>query len=199
MTYSEFFQIAKDKPWKVIPCHSGTECWCRIITTEEPIVGDDEELNITSWGSISTEFAEYLVELHNKNIGLNNPLSFKSKEEMFTFLYESAFGRELIDECVCDLENFTDREINREVERRGYYYFEDESDIKNYAEDSMDLYVFDRDYEIIDWVKENSSTDDELTTSAPVGIYRSDCIDLINKIAEEHGWEWLHCKLQTIC
>jgi hypothetical protein len=198
MTYSEFFEIAKDKPWKVVPCHSGTECWCRLIEVCGLERSDDEDSYINNSASIPKEFAEYLVELHNKNIGPKNPLSFKSKEEMFTFLYESAFGRELIDECVCDLENFTDREINREVERRGYYYFEDESDIENYVEDSMDKYVFDDGSDIEDWVKENSSTYDELTTSGPSGNYRSDCIESINEIVETRGWEWLHRRLELM-
>jgi len=71
MTYSEFFETAKDKPWKVIPCHSGTDCWCRIITTEEPVQDDGEDLNISSWGSIPKEFAEYIVNLHNQNLKAN--------------------------------------------------------------------------------------------------------------------------------
>jgi len=126
-------------------------------------------------------------------------LTFNSKEEIFEYLINEYLSVDLIKHGCVAISDYDDSVLSEEVQARGYYYFEDESDIKNYAEDSMDLYVFDRDCEIIDWVKENSTELDELTTSAPVGMYRPDCIELINKIAEEHGWEWLHCKLQTIC
>ncbi len=69
MTHVEYFEIAKQQLWKVNECSTGAECWCRIITTEEPIyTNDDEQLNITGWGSISKEFAEYIVKIHNENL-----------------------------------------------------------------------------------------------------------------------------------
>ena len=68
MTYSEYFEIAKTQSWKSIPCHSGTDCWCRIITTVEPILDNEEELHLTTWGSVCKDAAEYIVELHNKSL-----------------------------------------------------------------------------------------------------------------------------------
>lgn len=198
MTYSEFFEIAKDKPWKAIPCHSGTECWCRIITVEDFERPDNEDSHISSWGSISKEFAEYLVELHNQTLESNSQLRFNSKEELFEFIQVNYEGRTLIDNEVCNIENFTDVELEREVEARGYYYFEDDSDIETYVEYSMDKYIFDSESDIIDWVKLNCSDFDELTTTASTGMYKSDCISLINDIAEKNGWEWLHRKLEIM-
>lgn len=125
-------------------------------------------------------------------------LTFNSKAQIFDWLSQEDYGRTLIDAGIVELDQLTDKELEAAVEARGYYYFETESDIEDYVEDSMDKYVFDDESDIEEWAKENSEFYNELTTSAPVGMYRSDCIDLINKIAEEHGWEWLHCRLESM-
>jgi len=198
MTYSEFFEIAKDKPWKVIPCHAGTECWCRIITVEEFERPDNEDSHISSWGSISKEFAEYLVELHNQNLKEPSNLRFNTNQELFEYLNEECLSTDLITNNCVSISDFDDSAVEKEVEARGYYYFEHESDIKDYVEDDMNLYVFGQDSEIIDWIKENTDELEELTTSAPAGMYRTDCISLVNEIVEEHGWEWFHRRLELM-
>ena len=76
MTYSEFFETAKVKPWKVIPCHSGTECWCRIIEVCDLERSNDEDSYINNSGSIPKEFAEYIVNLHNQNLKSNGKTDF---------------------------------------------------------------------------------------------------------------------------
>lgn len=60
-------------PWKVVPCFTGPECWCRMIavetyTGEKGI--DENDLIIIGSASINTEMAEYIVNLHNES--LNN-------------------------------------------------------------------------------------------------------------------------------
>ncbi len=133
----------KNKTWKVIPCHSGTECWCRIIVVDDLIRSDEGDPNINNSGSISKEFAEYIVDLHNKNLNESTDLRFNTNAELFDFLQVNFEGRTLINNDVCNIEDFTDNEIEKEVKARRYYYFEDESDIQDYVEDSMNLYVFD--------------------------------------------------------
>ncbi len=72
MTYEEAQEHSLTVRWKSTTCSSGEECWCRILTTEEPIMydshhgGSGEELYIAASGCIPTIYAERIVELHNK-------------------------------------------------------------------------------------------------------------------------------------
>jgi hypothetical protein len=125
-------------------------------------------------------------------------LTFNSNEEIFDWLSQEDYGRTLVDNGIIEMDDLTDNELEEAVGARGYYYFESETDIENYVEDVMGKYVFDRPDDVVDWAKENSDDFDELTTSASVGMYRSDCIELINKIVEEHGWEWFHRRLELM-
>lgn len=69
MTYEEFFDIAKTRPWKVTECFSGPDCWCRIIKCDPPVLDyDGEELTINTAGSMNKLECEYIVELHNQNL-----------------------------------------------------------------------------------------------------------------------------------
>ena len=125
-------------------------------------------------------------------------LTFNSNEEIFEYLNDECLSVDLINNDCVSISDFSDSVIGKEVEARGYHYFEDESDIETYIEDSMGKYVFNDESDIQDWVSENIYSEDELTTSAPVGMYRSDCIGLINDLVEEHGWEWLHRRLELM-
>jgi len=56
--------------WKTEECPSGAECWCRVITTAEPMVDEDgNEMYIAAAGCVPKDNAEYIVELHNKRLG----------------------------------------------------------------------------------------------------------------------------------
>jgi hypothetical protein len=71
MTYQEAYKKALEVKWKVGPCFSGEQCWCRIIMPEIPIKFDKddiEEVQIVSSASINKDMAEYIVELHNNNL-----------------------------------------------------------------------------------------------------------------------------------
>jgi hypothetical protein len=66
-------------PWKLDLCNSGETCWCRIILPSEKIlyknkVGDTERVDefeyIIPDGSIDKETAEYIVDLHNDEVDL---------------------------------------------------------------------------------------------------------------------------------
>lgn len=69
MTYKEAKEKAKVVRWKVDICHTGEDCWCRIIVPEEPIEydyhNDKETYEIVSAGAIDREFAEQIVSEHN--------------------------------------------------------------------------------------------------------------------------------------
>jgi hypothetical protein len=74
-------------PWKLDLCNSGETCWCRIILPSEKIlyknkVGDTERVDefdyIIPDGSIDKETAEYVVELHNREVELQQ----KSKKRL---------------------------------------------------------------------------------------------------------------------
>lgn len=41
MTHEEAKKKSFEVKWKTKPCHSGEECWCRIIVPETPIVYDN--------------------------------------------------------------------------------------------------------------------------------------------------------------
>jgi hypothetical protein len=76
MTYKEAKQELYKRPWKAITCSQGESCWCRIIETVEPIEyqinkSEEDEIRfdliseVVPMGAIDSEFAEYVVTLHN--------------------------------------------------------------------------------------------------------------------------------------
>ena len=55
--------------WKVKPCPTGENCWCRMIEPIEPIKDENgEDLYIAGAGVIKKADAEYIVKLHNENL-----------------------------------------------------------------------------------------------------------------------------------
>jgi len=71
MTYQEAYKQALEVEWKVEPCFSGEQCWCRLIVPKVPIKFDKddiEEVCIVSSASINKAMAEYIVKLHNNKI-----------------------------------------------------------------------------------------------------------------------------------
>ena len=69
LTYKEAQEKSLTVRWKVSFCPQGENCWCRIIEPEEKISdSDDNEIYIVGSGEMSRIYAEYLVDLHNKNL-----------------------------------------------------------------------------------------------------------------------------------
>lgn len=76
MNYEDAIKLSFSVPWKIEECLSGKECWCRGVVPAEPILfklnesaAKEEELTIIDYAVVPKEYAEYFVELHNKNIG----------------------------------------------------------------------------------------------------------------------------------
>jgi hypothetical protein len=76
MKRSEAIKELYNRPWKISTCSSGESCWCRIVELVEPVEyqvntkeGDEVRFDTISevvpMGAIDTEFAEYVVNLHN--------------------------------------------------------------------------------------------------------------------------------------
>lgn len=72
--YDEAKKHSLTVPWKLLFCHTGRNCWCRIIVPVNPIkykdkIGDTERISEIDYiipdGSIDKETAEYFVNLHN--------------------------------------------------------------------------------------------------------------------------------------
>jgi hypothetical protein len=85
--YDEAHKYSLTIPWKIELCNTGESCWCRIILPTENIlyknkVGDIERVDefdyIIPDGSIDKETAEYVVELHNRKVELQQ----KSKKRL---------------------------------------------------------------------------------------------------------------------
>ena len=85
--YDEAHKYSLTIPWKIELCNTGESCWCRIILPTENIlyknkVGDIERVDefdyIIPAGSIDKETAEYVVELHNREVELQQ----KSKKRL---------------------------------------------------------------------------------------------------------------------
>ena len=71
LTYDEVVNKAFNKSWKIETCAMGEDCWCRMITTEEPLIFDNDEVYfIAGSGKLSKEVAEYIVILHNERLNL---------------------------------------------------------------------------------------------------------------------------------
>ena len=72
MDYKEAQELSLKVRWKTELCHTGEECWCRVITTETPLVYEDrgvkDEIYIAPSGSIMKDHAEHIVELHNLSL-----------------------------------------------------------------------------------------------------------------------------------
>ena len=58
-----------NQKWKTEPCHSGTDCWCRLISTE---IDHGPESLIVSFGALNTENAEHIVKIHNEWLEAQN-------------------------------------------------------------------------------------------------------------------------------
>lgn len=59
--------------WKTKTCQQGKACWCRMIIPVKEILydgGGSEGLYIAGSGELNKRAAEYIVKLHNKNIGI---------------------------------------------------------------------------------------------------------------------------------
>lgn len=70
MSQEEFNKIALTNKWKIGYCHSGEECWCRLIIVEG--IPDDCDFFINPSASLNKEIAEYIVNLHNNFLEVKN-------------------------------------------------------------------------------------------------------------------------------
>ena len=71
MTHEEAYNKATKVKWKVEPCFSGEDCWCRMIMPSEPInygPNNVEEVCIVNSASINKKMAEHIVNIHNQSI-----------------------------------------------------------------------------------------------------------------------------------
>ena len=80
--YDEAHKYSLTIPWRIELCNTGETCWCRVIVPSEPIKFKEK---ISNWikeditrdfdciipdGSIDKETAEYIVDLHNDEVTL---------------------------------------------------------------------------------------------------------------------------------
>lgn len=69
MNYTEAKNKALKTKWKIGTCNQGENCWCRMILPEFEIKDDDDnEIYIATSGTLNKEFAEHIVNLHNKSL-----------------------------------------------------------------------------------------------------------------------------------
>lgn len=75
MNHEEAKSLSLKVRWKTQECNSGSECWCRLIVPEVPITyeysGITDEIYIVGSGSLPKDYAEHIVELHNKHVYAN--------------------------------------------------------------------------------------------------------------------------------
>ena len=88
MNYQQAKQKVLSVPWKTDICHSGENCWCRIIRpTETPEYirksnGEPHVLDsIIDYGSVDKETAEYIVNLHNSFLDKKLPIIHVSQKQ----------------------------------------------------------------------------------------------------------------------
>ena len=72
LTYEQAGEKSFQVPWKLDLCSQGEICWCRIVKPVEPILYMDgeyqEEYLLAPSGHLDKRLAEYLVELHNEKL-----------------------------------------------------------------------------------------------------------------------------------
>lgn len=81
MNYEQAKQKIFNLPWKIDVCHSGEDCWCRLIRPAEGVEyirKSNKESAILDciidWGSIDKETAEYIIDLHNRHLDKKPPI-----------------------------------------------------------------------------------------------------------------------------
>ncbi len=176
MTHKEFFEIAKEQPWKTIECETGKECWCRMIVTDPPV--DDHY--VASWGTINNDTAEYIVEIHN------------------LFLNEQSLKDYVLNNDIVRLDDFDTDAMCTYLDMEGYYVFDSELDIQTYVEDDMRCYVFECEDDVFEYSRDNDSKYNKLSlnnSKSIAGFKYEDTIELINELAETKGWQWIYNKL----
>ena len=100
--YDEAHKYSLTIPWKLETCNVGESCWCRIILPTEKIlykdkVGDTDRISefeyIIPDGSIDKETAEYIVDLHNREVDLEEKYKkrLKALEELNYFDQKMGF------------------------------------------------------------------------------------------------------------
>ena len=69
LSYEEATALCLKTKWKVTPCNSGEECWCRLIVPETEIEDKDgNEIYIAGSGCVEKAYAEHIVKLHNESL-----------------------------------------------------------------------------------------------------------------------------------
>jgi len=69
MTHEEAYDKATKVKWKVVPCFSGEDCWCRLVVPEVTInYGHDNEVEIIGLSAVNKKMAEHIVKVHNQSI-----------------------------------------------------------------------------------------------------------------------------------
>jgi hypothetical protein len=97
MNYKQAKQKVLSVPWKIDFCHSGEDCWCRLIRpVEQPEYvlesnGETAVLDcVIDWGSVDKETAEYIINLHNSFLDKKLPIIHVSQEQSEPRNYEQA-------------------------------------------------------------------------------------------------------------
>lgn len=76
-SYQKARQISLTVPWKIVPCFSGDNCWCRMIQPVEPIYYNETDyIDIVGSGAISKEVAEHIVLIHNATLPTPNKIEY---------------------------------------------------------------------------------------------------------------------------
>ena len=69
MTHEEIKEKSFKLEWKVSDCHSGPDCWCKVIKLKEPLFDDEGyEYEVIRDASVNDEMAQHIVKLHNESL-----------------------------------------------------------------------------------------------------------------------------------
>jgi len=66
--YKYALKLALEKLWVLEECNQGEKCWCRIIRPEPRIFYGVDEIIICPSGTVNSEHAQHIVELHNRSL-----------------------------------------------------------------------------------------------------------------------------------
>lgn len=123
---------------------------------------------------------------------------FNNQDEIFEFLTENFTSDYLFDKLDLTLSDFDDYQLQKEVEERGYYYFEDESDIKDYVEDDMNCYVFKTEDHLIEYIEDNGYVPNLYNDKTQISPnYREVTLEFIEHLSTDKGWEWIYETLKN--
>lgn len=102
--------------WQTIPCHTGKECWCRMIVTKDydETTQEDDTL-VCHAGALTKNVAEHVVKLHNNFIDVKSQLIYDVLSTIDSFQQETEMNKSDAEELKSRLSGIINYSLNNNL------------------------------------------------------------------------------------